>query len=130
MLRRIDHAKHPYHWVTVPSGTVISIRILPFGRRSNSQTGFVKPFGPHHCASSFSSVKHLKTNSHGALKIRSMRTSLTGTSIRSMIKFLFFQALCPKPQTSYRNILRPYPTRSKVSLLRFLRSGNIFRMRL
>src|SRR5260370_24823981 len=46
------------------------MRMAPPGRASNSQTGFVNPCGPHHCATRFGSVQALNTSSRGASKTR------------------------------------------------------------
>src|SRR5579871_4999160 len=48
----------------------MTMRSAPPGFASTSQTGLVKPLGPHHCASSFGSVQALNTRSRGALKTR------------------------------------------------------------
>src|SRR2546421_7932792 len=44
--------------------------MAPPGRKSNSQTGLVNPWGPHHCATCFGSVHTLNRSSLGASKIR------------------------------------------------------------
>src|SRR5487761_923808 len=46
------------------------MRIAPPTRTSNSQTGLVNPFGPHHCAVCFASVHALNTSSRGASNSR------------------------------------------------------------
>src|ERR1700744_1412493 len=43
-------------------------RNFPPTRKSISQTGEVKPFGPHHCITYFGSVHAFQTNSRGASK--------------------------------------------------------------
>src|SRR5580704_3879627 len=48
------------------------MRMAPPTRASISQTGLVKPFGPHHCASIAASVQALNTSARGASKIRVM----------------------------------------------------------
>src|SRR5713226_1002272 len=53
----------------------MSMRMAPPGRASNSQTGFVKPFGPHHCAMCFGSVHTLNTSSRGASKTHVMTSA-------------------------------------------------------
>src|SRR2546427_8346498 len=60
---------------TVPSGPRISMRMAPPGRTSNSQTGFVNPCGPHHCARCFGSVHAAHTSSRGASIVRVRRSS-------------------------------------------------------
>src|SRR6201987_3759646 len=44
-------------------------RNFPPTRKSISQKGAVKPFGPHHCITYFGSVHAFQTNSRGASKI-------------------------------------------------------------
>src|SRR5690349_6357727 len=44
-------------------------RSFPPTRKSISQTGAVKPFGPHHCMMYFGSVHAFQTSSRGASKI-------------------------------------------------------------
>src|ERR1700691_15433 len=66
-------------------------RDFPPTRKSISQTGAVKPFGPHHCMMYFGSVHAFQTNSRGASKtlvttIRSI--SLTVFSVISDLLFL------------------------------------------
>src|SRR5271169_3680684 len=46
------------------------MRIAPPARASSSHTGFVKPFGPHHCSMCLVSVHALNTSSLGASKTR------------------------------------------------------------
>src|SRR5712675_2248532 len=53
----------------------MTILSAPPGLSSTSQTGLVKPFGPHHSASCFGSVHALNTVSRGALKTRVMISS-------------------------------------------------------
>src|ERR1700722_3274771 len=53
------------------------MRHAPPTRRSTSQTGFVKPFGPHQRARCAGSVHTLNTISGGASKTRSMTSSLS-----------------------------------------------------
>src|SRR6185437_9286432 len=52
-----------------PSGAFMQQRSFPPTRKSISQTGVVKPFGPHHCMMYFGSVHAFQTNSRGASKI-------------------------------------------------------------
>src|SRR5271166_2539238 len=52
-----------------PSGAFMQQRNFPPTRKSISQTGAVKPFGPHHCITYFGSVHAFQTNSRGASKI-------------------------------------------------------------
>src|SRR5277367_6500642 len=55
-----------------PSGARMWMRMAPLTRASSSQTGLVKPFGPHHCASIAVSVQALNTSARGASKVRVM----------------------------------------------------------
>src|ERR1700740_3497480 len=52
-----------------PSGALMQQRNFPPTRKSISQKGAVKPFGPHHCITYFGSVHAFQTNSRGASKI-------------------------------------------------------------
>src|SRR3979409_1945590 len=58
-------------------------RNFPPTRKSISQTGAVKPFGPHHCITYFGSVHAFQTNSRGASKT-------LVTTIRSASLTVFF----------------------------------------
>src|SRR5246500_1143441 len=74
-----------------PSGDFMQQRNFPPTRKSISQTGAVKPFGPHHCITYFGSVHAFQTNARGASKtlvttIRSI--SLTVLSVISGLLFL------------------------------------------
>src|SRR5207302_8793339 len=58
------------------------MRMAPPGRASTSQTGAVKPCGPHHCATRFGSVHAANTSARGALNVRvrpSSRSVLPGS---------------------------------------------------
>src|ERR1700744_615251 len=107
-----------------PSGDFMQQRNFPPTRKSISQTGAVKPFGPHHCMTYFGSVHAFQTNSRGASKtlvtiIRS--TSLTVFSAISGLLFLhlmdnYFQlvetlfpesAIANRPVADRLNRLRP-----------------------
>src|SRR6266513_1468589 len=55
------------------------MRMAPPGRASTSQTGAVKPCGPHHCATRFGSVHAANTRVRGALNVR------VSTSSRSVL---------------------------------------------
>src|SRR5260221_11199806 len=59
---------------SAPSGARMTIRRAPPGRTSISQTRFVKPLGPHHCATCTGSVHALNTSARGASKMRVMTT--------------------------------------------------------
>src|SRR5271156_2504715 len=73
-----------------PSGIFMQRRDFPPTRKSISQAGQVKPFGPHHCITYFGSVHAFQTNSRGASKtlvttIRSV--SLTVFCVISHLRF-------------------------------------------
>src|SRR4030081_2666785 len=51
-----------------PSGALMQQRNFPPTRKSISQKGAVKPFGPHHCMTYFGSVHAFQTNAPGASK--------------------------------------------------------------
>src|SRR3972149_245681 len=61
------------------------MRMAPPGRTFNSQTGFVNPFGPHHCATCFGSVHALNTSSRGASKTRVMTSSRSVAVMASLV---------------------------------------------
>src|SRR5246500_1457396 len=76
-----------------PSGALMQQRSFPPTRKSISQTGAVKPFGPHHCITYFGSVHAFPTSSRGASKtlvttIRS--TSFTVLFVISDLRFFHF----------------------------------------
>src|ERR1700742_2746698 len=74
-----------------PSGALMQQRSFPPTRKSISQTGAVKPFGPHHCMMYFGSVHAFQTNSRGASKIlvTTIRSvSFTRFSVISDLLFL------------------------------------------
>src|ERR1700733_8796282 len=98
-----------------PSGAFMQQRSFPPTRKSISQTGAVKPFGPHHCMMYFGSVHAFQTSSRGASKtlvttIRS--TSLTLFSAISGLLFLhlvynyfqFVEALFPESAIANRPV--------------------------
>src|ERR1700674_2553869 len=66
-----------------PSGVLMQQRNFPPMRKSISQKGAVKPFGPHHCITYFGSVHAFQTNSRGASKT-------LVTTIRSVSLTVFF----------------------------------------
>src|SRR5260370_20272501 len=66
-----------------PSGALMQQRDFPPTRKSISQKGAVKPFGPHHCITYFGSVHAFQTNSRGASKT-------LVTTIRSVSLTVFF----------------------------------------
>src|SRR5246500_4545153 len=98
-----------------PSGDFMQQRNFPPTRKSISQTGAVKPFGPHHCITYFGSVHAFQTNSRGASKtlvttIRSV--SFTVLFVISGLLFLhliynyfqFVEALFPEPAVAKRPV--------------------------
>src|SRR5580658_5100909 len=66
-----------------PSGVLMQQRNFPPTRKSISQKGEVKPFGPHHCITYFGSVHAFQTNARGASKTRVI-------TIRSVSLAVFF----------------------------------------
>src|SRR6202030_1196796 len=66
-----------------PSGDFMQHRNFPPTRKSISQTGAVKPFGPHHCITYFGSVHAFQTNARGA-------SNTLVTTIRSASLTVFF----------------------------------------
>src|SRR6267143_499883 len=65
------------------------MRIAPPGRTSRSQTGFVNPWGPHHCATCFGSVQALNTSSRGASKTRVSTNSRSSFVMMFPVAMLF-----------------------------------------
>src|SRR6476659_5637618 len=114
-----------------PSGAFMQQRNFPPTRKSISQTGAVKPFGPHHCITYFGSVHAFQTNSRGASKIlvTTIRSiSLTVFFVISGLLFLhliyndiqFVETLFPESATADRPVAdclnRLCPTRSHTLL--------------
>src|ERR1700739_294035 len=66
-----------------PSGDLMQQRNFPPTRKSISQKGAVKPFGPHHCITYCGSVHAFQTSSRGASKT-------LVTTIRSVSLTVFF----------------------------------------
>src|SRR5579862_437203 len=80
-----------------PSGAFMQQTNFPPTRKSISQTGALKPFGPHHCITYFGSVHAFQTNSRGASKtlvitIRSV--SFTVLFVISDLRFLHLLYNC------------------------------------
>src|SRR5271168_133909 len=71
-----------------PSGALMQQRNFPPTRKSISQKGAVKPFGPHHCITYFGSVHAFQTNSRGASK-----TLVTTIRSASLAAFSFISCL-------------------------------------
>src|SRR5216684_3702111 len=83
-----------------PSGVLMQQRNFPPTRKSISQKGAVKPFGPHHCITYFGSVHAFQTNSRGASKtlvitIRSV--SLPGFFVISDLRLFHLIHNCIQP---------------------------------
>src|SRR5438067_4623970 len=132
-----------------PSGVLMQQRNFPPTRKSISQKGAVKPFGPHHCITYFGSVHAFHTNSRGASKIlvTTIRSiSLTVFSVISGLLFLhliynyiqFVEALFPesaiadRPVADFFNRLWPNRAHTLSSTLRLdytppaHQAGNMF----
>src|ERR1700684_492985 len=73
-----------------PSGVFMQKRDFPPTRKSISQTGAVKPFGPHHCFTYFGSVHAFQTNSRGASKTLVMTIRSISLTVFSVISDLLF----------------------------------------
>src|SRR6266581_3549635 len=85
------------------------MRMAPPGFASNSHTGFVNPWGPHHCATCFGSVHTLNTSSRGASNTRVRTNSCSSLAMTFPVDMLFLlflyvaqvviqptEALCPE----------------------------------
>src|ERR1700759_5053801 len=77
-----------------PSGVLMQQRNFPPTRKSISQAGQLKPFGPHHCITYFGSVHAFQTNSRGASKtlVTTIR-SVSFTVLLVISDLLFFHLL-------------------------------------
>src|SRR3984885_6021395 len=73
-----------------PSGAFMQQRSFPPTRKSISQTGAVKPLGPHHCMMYFGSVHAFQTNSRGASKILVTTIRSISLTVFSFISDLLF----------------------------------------
>src|ERR1700693_6131895 len=73
-----------------PSGALMQQRNFPPTRKSISQTGAVKPFGPHHCITYFGSVHAFQTNARGASKTLVTTIRSTSLTLFSAIPGLLF----------------------------------------
>src|SRR5215469_7321103 len=80
--RTISRYSPPFQ-PSCPSGALMQQRNFPPTRKSISQKGAVKPFGPHHCITYFGSVHAFQTSSRGASKT-------LVTTIRSVSFTVFF----------------------------------------
>src|ERR1700734_476889 len=76
-----------------PSGDFMQQRSFPPTRKSISQTGAVKPFGPHHCMMYFGSVHAFQTNSRGASKTFVTTIRSTSLILFSAISDLLFHLI-------------------------------------
>src|SRR6266436_1592933 len=65
------------------------MRMAPPGRASSSQTGFVNPCGPHHCATCFGSVQTLNTSSRCASNTRVSTSSWSSFAMTFPVAMLF-----------------------------------------
>src|SRR6202050_2369535 len=73
-----------------PSGIFMQRRDFPPTRKSISQAGQVKPFGPHHCMMYFASVHAFQTNSRGASKTRVIVIRSVSLTVLFFISDLLF----------------------------------------
>src|SRR4029077_12653679 len=69
------------------------MRIAPPGRKSNSQTGLVNPWGPHHRATCFGSVHTLNTSSRGASNTRVSTNSCPSFAVKLVVATVFLLLL-------------------------------------
>src|ERR1700734_2258501 len=83
------------------------MRIAPPTRGSNSQTGLVKPFGPHHCASCAASVQARNTNARGASNKRVMVTSRSSSGFLAAAAVMRYPLDWPMLLLSCRLLIRP-----------------------
>src|SRR5487761_1037557 len=74
-----------------PSGALMQQRNFPPTRKSISQKGAVKPFGPHHCITYFGFVHASQTNARGASK--TLVTTICHAGDQFVLWIVFFQAL-------------------------------------
>src|ERR1700684_714801 len=118
-----------------PSGALMQQRNFPPTRKSISQKGVVKPFGPHHCITYFGSVHAFQTNSRGASKTlvtTNRSVSLTVFFVISDLRFFHLihnhiqlvETLCPESAIISRPVadcfyrLRPERAHTLSSTLR------------
>src|SRR5579862_5461636 len=118
-----------------PSGAFMQQRSFPPTRKSISQKGAVKPFGPHHCITYFGSVHAFQTSSRGASKTRVIiirSVSLAVLLVISGLRFFhliydhfqFVQTLFPESAIADRPVadrldrLRPKPAHTLPPTLR------------
>src|SRR5260370_16842368 len=65
------------------------MRMAPPGRKSNSQTGLVNLWGPHHRATCFGSVHTLNTSSRGASNTRVSTNSCSSLGWVLLVAMVF-----------------------------------------
>src|ERR1700679_3400811 len=88
-----------------PSGALMQQRNFPPTRKSISQKGAVKPFGPHHCITYFGFVHASQTNARGAsnTRVTTIRSfSFTAFFVISDLRFFSFDS---QPLPTCRNSL-------------------------
>src|ERR1700704_3030166 len=67
--------------------------MAPPGRKSNSQTGLVNPWGPHHSATRFGSVHALNTSSRGVSNTRVSTNSCSSFAMKLPAAMVFLPFL-------------------------------------
>src|SRR6266436_4339274 len=90
------------------------MRMAPPGFTSNSHTGFVNPWGPHHSATRFGSVHALNTSSRGASNTRVRTNSCSSLAITFpadmlFLLFLYFAQIVIQPIEALRPELPVVP---------------------
>src|SRR5437899_12643481 len=65
------------------------MRMAPPGRKSNSHTGLVNLWGPHHRATCFGSVHTLNTSSRGASNTRVSTNSCSSLGLVLLVAMVF-----------------------------------------
>src|SRR5271167_3414596 len=73
-----------------PSGAFMQQRSFPPTRKSISQTGQLKPFGPHHRMMYFGSVHAFQTSSRGASKTLVTTIRSVSFTVLFVISYLLF----------------------------------------
>src|ERR1700735_5095185 len=104
-----------------PSGVFMHKRDFPPTRKSISQTGAVKPFGPHHCITYFGSVHAFQTNSRGASKTLVTTIRSGSLTVLFVISHLRFCHLSSQP-SSFDFVFFIRSRFSSLDLLFFIRS--------
>src|SRR5258707_9285319 len=88
-----------------PSGVLMHQRNFPPTRKSISQAGQLKPFGPHHCITYFGSVHAFQTNSRGASKTLVTIIRSFSFTVFFVISDLRFFSFVLEPHPACRNSL-------------------------